>query len=100
MSDTQLRDYHLENLGLAHSIQRLNLSDNPISGNGLKYLASLRNLRTLDLSATQLNHTARNKLNPLTVLEHLSNLNLSSTEIPPGDTDNILRMFKRTDVAF
>ncbi len=100
LSDTQLRDYHLENLGLAHSIRRMNLSENPISGNGLKYLASLRNLRTLDLSATQLNHTARNKLKPLTVLEHLSNLNLSNTEIPTGDTDNILRMFKKTDVTF
>ena len=59
-----------------------------------------RKLRTLDLSATQLNHTARNKLKPLTVLEHLSNLNLSSTEIPPGDTDKILRKFKKTDVTF
>ena len=35
-----------------------------------------------------------------TVLEHLSNLNLSNTEIPPGDTDNILRMFKKTDITF
>ena len=59
-----------------------------------------RKLRTLDLSATQLNHTARNTLKPLTVLAHLSNLNLSSTEIPPGDTDNIIRMFKKTNVTF
>ena len=100
LSGTELRDYHLENLGLAHSIRYLNLSENAIRGNGLKYLASLRNLRTLNLSATQLTTTARNKLKPLTVLEHLSNLNLSNTEIPPEDTDNILRMFKKTDITF
>ena len=47
------------------------------------------------LSTTQLNHTARNKLKKLTVLEHLSN-----TEIPPEDTDNILRMFRKTDITF
>jgi|GEM_PF-5870572 len=71
--------------------------DNPaqISGNGLKHLASLRNLRTLDFSASRLNTTARNKLKPLTVVEQLSNI-----EIPPADTDNILRMFKTTDITF
>ena len=100
LSNTQLRDYHLENLKHPHSIRRLNLSDNPINGNGLKYLTSLINLRILDLSAIQLNHTARTNLKPLTVLKHLSNLNLSNTEIPPGDTDDILRMFKTTDITF
>ena len=56
LPDKQLRDYHLKKLGRAHSIQRLSLSNNPIRGNGLKYLAGLRNLRGLDLSATQLQH--------------------------------------------
>ena len=100
LSGTDLHDYHLENLRLAHSIRLLNLSENPIRGNGLKYLASLRNLKTLNLSATQLATTARSDLKPLTALKNLSNLNLSSTEIPPGDTDNILRMFRKTDVTF
>ena len=100
LSGTELYDYHLENLGLAHSIRHLSLSHNPIGGHGLKYLASLRDLRGLDLSATQLGETARHRLKSLTQLQHLNSLNLSSTKIPVDDTGKILRMFRKTEIKF
>lgn len=100
LSSTELRDYHLENLGPAHSIRQLNLSGNPINGNGLKFLASLRELRGLNLSATHLTGSARNRLRPLTQLEHLNSLHLVETPIPIAEHSKIQRLFKQTSITF
>lgn len=85
---------HIKNLAFCGQLQILNLANNEIKTDEIRYLENLQYLRTLDLSFNQIEDLA-----PFNKLKELQILNLSENEITTIPQLNALSRLKTLDLT-
>jgi Leucine-rich repeat (LRR) protein len=84
---------HIKNLALCSQLQILNLANNEIKTDEIRYLENLQYLRTLDLSSNQIEDLA-----PFNKLKELETLNLAENKIPTIPQLNALSKLRKLDL--
>ena len=97
---TGFKDSHFDHLVNLTEITRLDLSDNPFSGEAISKLGGMTKLHSLNFSGTSISDANVKQFEGISHLKTIRTIDITGTQLSTGVYDKITRFFRLADVKF
>ena len=100
LKNAGFKDSHFIHLSNLAELTTLDLSENPLSGDGIKKLGKMTKLVTLLLNNTRLSDAHVKQFEDLEHLKTIRVINIQETRLGPDSYEKITRLFRQADVKY